>query len=125
MQVSAFQQRLQDRADPAHAVQILTRPTVEATGALMRDARTDVFLATGCTPMVRAAYGSGNPAIGVGSGNVPVYVDASADLEAAAQTIVTAKNFDHGSPCSAPSVRPWSASLFCLATNGRPVAMPA
>lgn len=89
---------------PAHAVQILTRPTVEATGALMRDTRTDVILATGGTPMVRAAYGSGNPAIGVGSGNVPIYVDASADLNDAAQKVVLAKNFDHGSPCSAPSV---------------------
>lgn len=89
---------------PAQAVQILTRPTVEATGALMRDIRTDVILATGGTPMVRAAYGSGNPAIGVGSGNVPIYVDASADLLDAAQKVVLAKNFDHGSPCSAPSV---------------------
>ncbi len=99
-----LQAAIEAAGGPAHAVQILTRPTVEATGALMRDARTDVILATGGTPMVRAAYGSGNPAIGVGSGNVPIYVDASADIEAAAQHIVTAKNFDHGSPCSAPSV---------------------
>jgi acyl-CoA reductase-like NAD-dependent aldehyde dehydrogenase len=77
----------------------------------MRDARTDVILATGGTPMVRAAYGSGNPAIGVGSGNVPIYVDASAELEAAAQQIVSAKNFDHGSPCSAPSVLMLHASI--------------
>lgn len=102
--VHELQAAIEQAGGPAHALQILTRPTVDATGALMRDARTDVILATGGTPMVRAAYGSGNPAIGVGSGNVPIYVDASADLEAAAQTIVTAKNFDHGSPCSAPSV---------------------
>jgi acyl-CoA reductase-like NAD-dependent aldehyde dehydrogenase len=70
-----------------------------------------VILATGGTPMVRAAYGSGNPAIGVGSGNVPIYVDASADIEAAAQTIVAAKNFDHGSPCQAPSVLLLHASI--------------
>jgi acyl-CoA reductase-like NAD-dependent aldehyde dehydrogenase len=95
-----LQAAIEKAGGPAHALQILTRPTVEATGALMRDARTDVILATGGTPMVRAAYGSGNPAIGVGSGNVPIYVDASADIEAAAQTIVTAKNFDYGSPCS-------------------------
>jgi acyl-CoA reductase-like NAD-dependent aldehyde dehydrogenase len=106
-----LQAAIEAAGGPAHAVQILTRPTVEATGALMRDSRTDVILATGGTPMVRAAYGSGNPAIGVGSGNVPIYVDASADIEAAAQTIVAAKNFDHGSPCSAPSVLLLHASI--------------
>ncbi|MFM8692792.1 MAG: aldehyde dehydrogenase family protein [Limnohabitans sp.] len=99
-----LQAAIEKAGGPAHALQILSRPTVEATGALMRDARTDVILATGGTPMVRAAYGSGNPAIGVGSGNVPVYVDASADLEAVAKTVVADKNFDHGSPCQAPSV---------------------
>jgi acyl-CoA reductase-like NAD-dependent aldehyde dehydrogenase len=99
-----LQAAIEAAGGPANAVQILTRPTVDATGALMRDPRTDVILATGGTPMVRAAYGSGNPAIGVGPGNVPIYVDASADIDAAAQQIVTAKNFDHGSPCSAPSV---------------------
>ena len=106
-----LQAAIEAAGGPAHCVQILTRPTVEATGALMRDARTDVILATGGTPMVRAAYGSGNPAIGVGSGNVPIYIDASADIETAAAQIVTAKNFDHGSPCSAPSVLMLHASI--------------
>jgi len=106
-----LQAAIEKAGGPAHALQILTRPTVEATGALMRDVRTDVILATGGTPMVRAAYGSGNPAIGVGSGNVPVYVDASADIEAVAKTIVVDKNFDHGSPCSAPSVLLLHASI--------------
>jgi acyl-CoA reductase-like NAD-dependent aldehyde dehydrogenase len=85
-------------------IQILSRPTVDATNALMRDPRCDLILATGGTPMVRAAYSSGNPTIGVGSGNVPVYVDQSADVESIARLLVTDKNFDHGSPCSAPSV---------------------
>ena len=106
-----LQAAIEAAGGPAHAIQILTRPTVEATGALMRDSRTDVILATGGTPMVRAAYGSGNPAIGVGSGNAPIYVDASADIEAAAAVIVTAKNFDYGSPCSAPSVLMMHASI--------------
>lgn len=109
--VLELQAAIEAAGGPANTVQILTRPTVEATGALMRDSRTDVILATGGTPMVRAAYGSGNPAIGVGSGNAPVYVDASADLETAAQQIVMAKNFDHGSPCSAPSVLMLHASI--------------
>ncbi len=109
--VRELQAAIEQAGGPAHALQILTRPTVEATSALMRDPRTDVILATGGTPMVRAAYSSGNPAIGVGSGNVPIYVDASADLDAAAPLIVTAKNFDHGSPCSAPSVLMLHASI--------------
>ena len=97
-----LQAAIEKAGGPAHALQILTRPTVEATGALMRDSRTDVILATGGTPMVRAAYGSGN---------VPIYVDASAEIEAAAVQIVNAKNFDHGSPCSAPSVLMLHASI--------------
>ncbi|WP_439113426.1 aldehyde dehydrogenase family protein [Hydrogenophaga sp.] len=109
--VRELQAAIVQAGGPAHTLQILTRPTVEATSALMRDPRTDVILATGGTPMVRAAYSSGNPAIGVGSGNVPIYVDANADLEAAAPLIVTAKNFDHGSPCSAPSVLMLHASI--------------
>lgn len=100
---------------PADAVQMLSRPTVEATNALMRDARCDLIVATGGTPMVRAAYASGNPTIGVGAGNVPVYVDRSADIAALAPVLISDKNFDHGSPCSAPSVlivdRPVAAAL--------------
>ena len=49
--------------------------------AVMADERTDVIVATGGTGVVRAAYSSGNPALGVGPGNVPVFVDASADIE--------------------------------------------
>lgn len=100
---------------PADAVQMLSRPTVEATNALMRDPRCDLIVATGGTPMVRAAYASGNPTIGVGAGNVPVYVDRSADIAALAPVLISDKNFDHGSPCSAPSVvlvdRPAAAAL--------------
>jgi acyl-CoA reductase-like NAD-dependent aldehyde dehydrogenase len=100
---------------PAHSVQMLSRPTMEATNALMRDPRCDLIVATGGTPMVRAAYASGNPTIGVGAGNVPVYVDSSADISALAPVLISDKNFDHGSPCSAPSVvlvdRPAAAAL--------------
>lgn len=100
---------------PTDAVQMLTRPTVDATNALMRDARCDLIVATGGTPMVRAAYASGNPTIGVGSGNVPVYIDRTANIAAIAPMLASDKNFDHGSPCSAPSVlivdRPVAAAL--------------
>lgn len=109
--VKELQAAAQAVGAPQHMVQILTRPTLDATAALMSDPRTDLILATGGTPMVRAAYSSGNPAIGVGSGNVPIYVDACADLVTAASLIVAAKNFDHGSPCSAPSVLMLHASI--------------
>ena len=88
---------------PADAIQIQKTPTLEATQAMMRHAGVNLILATGGSPMVRAAYGSGNPALGVGPGNVPVYVDASADLALAAAETLAAKTFDHGSACSTPS----------------------
>lgn len=106
---------------PAHTIQMLSRPTLEATNALMRDPRCDLIVATGGTPMVRAAYASGNPTIGVGAGNVPVYVDRTADVSAVASLLVSDKDFDHGSPCSAPSAvlvdRPVATSL-CDALAG-------
>ncbi|MGJ7524039.1 aldehyde dehydrogenase family protein [Variovorax sp. LT1P1] len=102
--VREIQTAAQRAGAPAHAVQMLTQPTMEATNAMMRDARCNLIVATGGTPMVRAAYASGNPTIGVGSGNVPVYVDRSADIAALVPKLLVDKNFDHGSPCSAPSV---------------------
>ncbi len=68
---------------PANAIQIQKTPTLEATHSLMRSEGVDLILATGGTPMVRAAYSSGTPSLGVGPGNVPVYIDASADLDLA------------------------------------------
>ena len=63
---------------------MVEEPTIPLIEALMSDPTTDVIVATGGTAVVRAAYRSGNPAIGVGPGNVPVLVDATADLAAAA-----------------------------------------
>lgn len=88
---------------PADAIQIQKTPTLEATHALMRDPGVNLILATGGTPMVRAAYSSGTPSLGVGPGNVPVYVDASADVALAVAETMAAKDFDHGSACSTPS----------------------
>ena len=89
---------------PDGAIQVVEKPTVPLINALMTDDRVDVILATGGTPMVRAAYSSGNPAIGVGPGNVPVFVDASADHAAAAQRIVDSKSFDNSILCTNESV---------------------
>jgi acyl-CoA reductase-like NAD-dependent aldehyde dehydrogenase len=70
---------------PDGVVQWVDEPSVPLIDALMTDPRTDVILATGGVAVVRAAYSSGNPAIGVGPGNVPVLVDATADLPRAAR----------------------------------------
>jgi acyl-CoA reductase-like NAD-dependent aldehyde dehydrogenase len=70
----------------------------------MSDVTTDVIVATGGTAVVRAAYRSGNPAIGVGPGNVPVLVDATADLVRAARCIVDSKAFDNSILCTNESV---------------------
>lgn len=74
--------------------------TLAGTDALLEHELTDVILATGGGPMVRAAYSKGKPAYGVGSGNVPAYVDRSANLEKAAADILTGTSFDWGTLCS-------------------------
>ena len=82
----------------------MDEPSVPLIDALMTDERTSVIVATGGVPVVRAAYSSGNPAIGVGPGNVPVLVDATADLAAAARRIVDSKSFDNSILCTNESV---------------------
>ena len=79
------------------------RPTRRTTAALMSHPGVSMILATGGTAMVKAAYSSGTPAIGVGSGNAPAWVCADADVEAAARTVVASKAFDHGIICGSES----------------------
>jgi acetaldehyde dehydrogenase/alcohol dehydrogenase len=89
---------------PDGVVQWVEEPSVPLIEALMVDSRTDVILATGGVAVVRAAYSSGNPAIGVGPGNVPVLVDATADLPRAAKKLVDSKAFDNSVLCTNESV---------------------
>jgi acetaldehyde dehydrogenase / alcohol dehydrogenase len=89
---------------PDGAIQVVQDPTVRLVETLMADPVTDVIVATGGTAMVRAAYRSGNPALGVGPGNVPVLVDATADIPAAARRIVDSKAFDNSVLCTNESV---------------------
>jgi len=78
----------------------MTEIALAGTDALLEDPGTDVILATGGNAMVRAAYSKGKPAYGVGSGNVPVYVDRSADLAKAAADLLYGTSFDWGTLCS-------------------------
>ena len=89
---------------PDGCIQVVDEPSIPLINALMTDERVDVIVATGGSAMVRAAYRSGNPAIGVGPGNVPVLVDATADLSAAARRIVGSKSFDNSILCTNESV---------------------
>ena len=85
---------------PAAAIGCMANATIEGTEALMKHKRTAVILATGGIGLVRAAYSSGKPAFGVGPGNVPVFVERTADVPLAVQNILTGKCFDNGTICA-------------------------
>src|SRR5512135_3474791 len=74
--------------------------SLQGTQELMSHRHTALILATGGTAMVRAAHSTGKPAYGVGPGNVPVYVDRSADIQKAARYIVASKAFDYSTICA-------------------------
>ncbi len=73
-------------------------PTIELSERVMKEA--DIILATGGPGMVKAAYSSGKPAIGVGPGNVPAIIDESADIKTAVSSIIVSKTFDNGMICA-------------------------
>lgn len=85
---------------PADAIACMTLATIEGTEALMKHKQTAVILATGGIGLVRAAYSSGKPAFGVGPGNVPVFIERTADVPKAVQDILTGKCFDNGTICA-------------------------
>ncbi len=94
---------------PPDSVQCLTNVTIEATQHLMGHRLTGVILATGGNDLVRAAYSSGKPAIGVGSGNPPAIIDKTADVRLAARMVVASQTFDNGTICSSEQ------SVVCVA----------
>ena len=85
---------------PEHCIQWITLPSIEATNALMKHDGIATILATGGNAMVHAAYSCGKPALGVGAGNVPAYVEKTADIRQAAHDIVMSKSFDNGMVCA-------------------------
>lgn len=85
---------------PEDCIQWITKPSMEATSALMKHDGIATILATGGNAMVRAAYSCGKPALGVGAGNVPAYVEKSANIRQAAHDIVMSKSFDNGMVCA-------------------------
>ena len=89
---------------PSGLIQCIENPTVSLVQDIMASDKIDVIMATGGNAMVRAAYTSGNPALGVGSGNGVAYVDPSANVDATARCLVESKSFDNSILCTNESV---------------------
>jgi acyl-CoA reductase-like NAD-dependent aldehyde dehydrogenase len=85
---------------PDGCLQVVEEPTIPLIEALMADPGTDLIVATGGTAVVRAAYRSGTPSLGVGPGNVPAFVDATADVPSAARCLADSKSFDNSILCT-------------------------
>ncbi|VAX27564.1 Acetaldehyde dehydrogenase @ Acetaldehyde dehydrogenase, ethanolamine utilization cluster [hydrothermal vent metagenome] len=85
---------------PKGLMHVLSTPTLAGTESLMKEKNVSVILATGSNPMVKAAYSAGTPAYGVGSGNVPAFIEKTADYKKAVADIVTGTTFDNGTLCS-------------------------
>lgn len=85
---------------PRDAIQWIEEPSLDATTDLMNNPGVQTILATGGPGMVKAAYSSGKPAIGVGPGNGPSYIEKTANIDRAVYDIVLSKNFDNGMVCA-------------------------
>jgi acyl-CoA reductase-like NAD-dependent aldehyde dehydrogenase len=85
---------------PADCIQWIEEPSIEATNLLMKHPGVNLVLATGGGAMVKSAYSSGHPAIGVGPGNTPVFISKTAKLSVAVNNVIASKTFDNGTICS-------------------------
>lgn len=85
---------------PKNCIQWIEHPSLEATNYLMNHSGVALVLATGGAGMVKAAYSTGKPALGVGPGNVPCYIEKTADLERACTDLMLSKTFDNGMICA-------------------------
>ncbi|MDO5635134.1 MAG: bifunctional acetaldehyde-CoA/alcohol dehydrogenase [Micrococcus sp.] len=85
---------------PEDCIQWITEPSIEATNALLNHPTVALTLATGGSGMVKAAYSTGKPALGVGPGNVPVYVEKTAKISRAVNDLLISKTFDNGMICA-------------------------
>lgn len=85
---------------PEHCIQWIEKPSIEGTQALMKHPGVATILATGGPGMVKSAYSSGKPALGVGAGNVPCYIEKSVDVKRAVNDLIMSKTFDNGMICA-------------------------
>ncbi len=96
--IDLFRAELAKFGAPVDLIQGVDDPSLEKSAELMK--QVDVVIATGGSGMVKAAYSSGRPALGVGPGNVPTILDRGIDLEEAVKKIIIGRTFDNGMPCS-------------------------
>lgn len=85
---------------PEHSIQWIEMPSHEAFQALMKHPKISLILATGGPNLVKAAYSSGKPALGVGAGNVPCYIEKTANIKRAVNDLILSKTFDNGMICA-------------------------
>lgn len=85
---------------PEHCIQWIETPSLDATNQLMHHPGVSLILATGGAGMVKAAYSSGKPALGVGPGNVPCYIEKTANIKRAVNDLILSKTFDNGMICA-------------------------
>jgi len=85
---------------PENCIQWIEFPSIEATNELMHNSKISLILATGGSGMVKAAYSSGKPALGVGPGNAPCYIEKTAKLRRACTDLILSKTFDNGMICA-------------------------
>jgi len=85
---------------PENCIQWIDHPSMDATSALMNHPGVSTILATGGNAMVKAAYSCGKPALGVGAGNAPAYIETTADIKQAVNDIAMSKAFDNGMICA-------------------------
>ncbi|MEC0089982.1 bifunctional acetaldehyde-CoA/alcohol dehydrogenase [Paenibacillus macquariensis] len=85
---------------PANCIQWIEEPTMDKTNVLMNHPGIALILATGGSAMVKAAYSCGKPALGVGPGNVPCFIEKSADIDQAVTDLILSKSFDNGMICA-------------------------
>ena len=97
---------------PENCIQWIEYPSIEATNALMNHPGVATVLATGGSGMVKAAYSTGKPALGVGPGNVPCYIHKSADLEQAVNDLILSKTFDNGMICASEQAAIVDAAIY-------------
>ena len=100
---------------PEGVIGCVSMPTMAATNELMHCKEVALIIATGGPGMVKAAYSAGKPAIGVGAGNSPAYIERSADVKAAVDAIMASKTFDNGTICASEQ------SIICETCNRQQV----
>ncbi|MDO4219309.1 MAG: acetaldehyde dehydrogenase (acetylating) [Synergistaceae bacterium] len=98
--VKVVRQAIAEAGGNPDLVSVVSIPTMQATDALMKHPDTALILATGGSAMVRSAYSSGTPALGVGPGNGPAYIEKTANVAEAVRKILLSKTFDNGTICA-------------------------